>query len=104
MLPNFFARLAGMTLLMLQVRLMEERGYQLGNLDATIIAQKPKLSPFKEQIRTNLSQLLGAHPSVINLKVRIEACPSSILKASVKVAGCYCRILSHPMAVPLTYP
>ena len=48
---------------------MEDRGYQLGNLDATIIAQKPKLSPFKEQIRNNLASLLGAHPSVINLKV-----------------------------------
>ncbi len=29
------------------VRLMHERGYVLGNLDATIIAQKPKLSPHK---------------------------------------------------------
>ena len=29
------------------VRLMEEAGYTLGNLDATIIAQKPKLSPHK---------------------------------------------------------
>ena len=48
---------------------MEDRGYQLGNLDATIIAQKPKLSPFKEQIRNNLASLLGAHPSVINLMV-----------------------------------
>ncbi|KAK9817600.1 hypothetical protein WJX74_010422 [Apatococcus lobatus] len=52
------------------VRLMEDRGYQLGNLDATIIAQKPKLSPFKEQIRNNLANLLGAHPSVINLKAK----------------------------------
>ncbi|KAJ9518642.1 hypothetical protein QJQ45_018662, partial [Haematococcus lacustris] len=31
----------------LQVRLMEERGYTLGNIDCTIIAQKPKLSPHK---------------------------------------------------------
>ncbi len=30
-----------------QVRLMEERGYTLGNIDCTIIAQKPKLSPHK---------------------------------------------------------
>ena len=29
------------------VRLMKEKGYYLGNLDATIIAQKPKLSPHK---------------------------------------------------------
>ncbi len=30
-----------------QVRLMEEKGYVLGNIDCTIIAQKPKLSPHK---------------------------------------------------------
>eukprot|EP00210_Caulerpa_lentillifera_P003512 g3351.t1 len=29
------------------VRLMKERGYVVGNLDATLIAQKPKLSPHK---------------------------------------------------------
>ncbi len=49
---------------------MEEAGYKLGNLDATIILQRPKLSPHKERIRANLCALLGAHPSVVNLKVR----------------------------------
>eukprot|EP00798_Chlamydomonas_sp_ICE-L_P015762 gene15760-21885_t len=42
------------------VRLMEERGYYLGNLDCTIIAQKPKLSPFKEIIRKNLCEMVKA--------------------------------------------
>lgn len=32
-------------------KLMHERGYTLGNIDCTIIAQKPKLSPHKEDIR-----------------------------------------------------
>lgn len=54
----------------LQVRLMHEHGYVLGNLDATIILQRPKLSPHKETIRANLCRLLDAHPSVINIKVR----------------------------------
>lgn len=49
---------------------MREAGYVLGNLDATIILQKPKLSPHKENIRLNLCRLLEAHPSTINLKVR----------------------------------
>ncbi|GFZ01336.1 isoprenoid F [Actinidia rufa] len=52
------------------VRLMEEEGYELGNLDATLILQRPKLSPHKETIRTNLSKLLGADPSVVNLKAK----------------------------------
>ena len=64
----------------LQVRLMHEHGYVLGNLDATIILQRPKLSPHKETIRANLCRLLDAHPSVINIKVRCSnvAWPSAL--------------------------
>nr|AMB19709.1 2-c-methyl-d-erythritol 2,4-cyclodiphosphate synthase 1 [Taraxacum kok-saghyz] len=52
------------------VRLMDEAGYELGNLDATLILQRPKVSPHKEAIRANLSLLLGADPSVVNLKAK----------------------------------
>ncbi|XP_051193297.1 2-C-methyl-D-erythritol 2,4-cyclodiphosphate synthase, chloroplastic [Lolium perenne] len=52
------------------VKLMHEAGYELGNLDATLILQKPKLSPLKETIRSNLCDLLGADPSVVNLKAK----------------------------------
>ncbi|CAK7335607.1 unnamed protein product [Dovyalis caffra] len=52
------------------VRLMHEASYEIGNLDATLILQRPKLSPYKEAIRANLSELLGADPSVLNLKAK----------------------------------
>ncbi|MCD7455291.1 hypothetical protein HAX54_027692 [Datura stramonium] len=52
------------------VRLMHEAGYELGNLDATLILQRPKVSPHKESIRANLCRLLGADPSVVNLKAK----------------------------------
>ncbi|KAI3468687.1 hypothetical protein Pfo_025350 [Paulownia fortunei] len=52
------------------VRLMHEAGYELGNLDATLILQRPKVSPHKEAIRSNLCKLLGADPSVVNLKAK----------------------------------
>ncbi|EFN54075.1 hypothetical protein CHLNCDRAFT_53457 [Chlorella variabilis] len=52
------------------VRLMGERGYAVGNIDCTIIAQRPKMSPHKEAIRDNLCQMLGAHPSVVNIKAK----------------------------------
>ncbi|KAF5200777.1 2-C-methyl-D-erythritol 2,4-cyclodiphosphate synthase [Thalictrum thalictroides] len=52
------------------VRLMHEAGYEIGNLDATLILQRPKLSPHKETIRANLSKLLGADLSVVNLKAK----------------------------------
>ncbi|KAI8569666.1 hypothetical protein RHMOL_Rhmol02G0295000 [Rhododendron molle] len=52
------------------VRLMHEAGYELGNLDATLIVQRPKLSAHKEVITANLSNLLGADPSVVYLKAK----------------------------------
>lgn len=51
---------------------MHERGYQLGNVDITIIAQQPKLSPHKETMRDTLCQLLGSHPSTVNIKVSVR--------------------------------
>ncbi|KAI9108433.1 hypothetical protein K1719_020624 [Acacia pycnantha] len=52
------------------VRLMHEAGYDIGNLDATLILQRPKLSPHKEAIKANLSALLGVDPSVVNIKAK----------------------------------
>mmetsp|Transcript_38006 Transcript_38006/g.96164 ORF Transcript_38006/g.96164 Transcript_38006/m.96164 type:complete len:218 (+) Transcript_38006:93-746(+) len=52
------------------IRLMKERDYIIGNIDCTIIAQKPKLSPHKEAIRQNICKLLEADPSVVNIKAK----------------------------------
>ncbi|XP_074305121.1 2-C-methyl-D-erythritol 2,4-cyclodiphosphate synthase, chloroplastic [Silene latifolia] len=52
------------------VRLMDEAGYELGNLDATLILQRPKLSPHKEVMKANLAALLGADMSIVNIKAK----------------------------------
>lgn len=49
---------------------MHEAGYEMGNLDATLILQKPKISPHKEAIRNNLCNLLGADSSAVNIKAK----------------------------------
>jgi 2-C-methyl-D-erythritol 2,4-cyclodiphosphate synthase len=50
------------------VRRMRAAGYQIGNLDVTVILERPKLSPHKAAIRANLAGLLGCDPSAVNLK------------------------------------
>mmetsp|Transcript_28564 Transcript_28564/g.84536 ORF Transcript_28564/g.84536 Transcript_28564/m.84536 type:complete len:235 (-) Transcript_28564:1283-1987(-) len=60
------------------VKLMQERGYAIGNLDCTIIAQKPKLSPHKGNIKNNLCRLLNADPDVINIKAKTHEKVDSI--------------------------
>jgi len=49
--------------------LMRDRGFGIGNLDATLIAQAPRLSPVQEKMRANIASLLGALPEKVNLKV-----------------------------------
>lgn len=52
--------------------MMEDRGYFLGNIDVTIIAERPKISPHKQQILDNLYNLLKSPAETINLKVELR--------------------------------
>ncbi len=51
------------------VTLMGERGFAVGNVDATLIAQAPRLSPYQPQMQKNLALLLRADEQRVNLKV-----------------------------------
>jgi 2-C-methyl-D-erythritol 2,4-cyclodiphosphate synthase len=67
------------------VRRMKAAGYVIGNLDATLILQRPKLSPHKEEIRANLCELLEAGPSVINLKAADELAMDGLPKLATSL-------------------
>ena len=43
-------------------------GYEIVNVDLTIIAQKPKINPFKNEIKTSMANLLGIEKQFINIK------------------------------------
>ncbi len=49
-------------------RRMEEAGFSIGNIDVTVICQKPRLSPYKAAMKANLTALLGCELSQVNLK------------------------------------
>ncbi len=53
-------------------RLIEAEGYQLGNLDATIVAQAPKMRPFIAQMEENIAEDLQVEKSRINVKATTE--------------------------------
>ncbi|KMY48194.1 2-C-methyl-D-erythritol 2,4-cyclodiphosphate synthase [Peribacillus loiseleuriae] len=48
--------------------IVKEKGYVLGNADCTIIAQKPKMSPYNEKIKARIAELLEASMDQINVK------------------------------------
>lgn len=47
---------------------LKERGFKLGNLDATVVAQKPKIAPYITQMRQNIASTLGATINQVNVK------------------------------------
>ncbi len=56
-----------------QVReLVMDEGYVVGNVDATVIAQAPKLRPYIEQMEENVAKCLGIDVSQVNIKATTE--------------------------------
>jgi len=51
------------------VTMMREAGLEIGNVDATIVAQAPRLSPYQKAMHENLVGLLGCAPGQVNVKV-----------------------------------
>lgn len=54
------------------VGLLGERGFAVGNVDATILAQRPKLAPHIPLMRDNLAQVIGVDPGRVNVKATTE--------------------------------
>jgi 2-C-methyl-D-erythritol 2,4-cyclodiphosphate synthase len=58
------------TLLQEAMRRVRAAGYELGNLDATVIAQAPKLAPHIPAMQMRIAQALGVQQSQINIKAK----------------------------------
>jgi 2-C-methyl-D-erythritol 2,4-cyclodiphosphate synthase len=48
--------------------LADAKGYRIGNVDATIVAQRPKLAPFIGQMRANIARALSCEEDRVNVK------------------------------------
>lgn len=53
-------------------RMLDEELFLVENIDATIIAQKPKMAPYLEQMRSNIAEVLQVDISQINIKATTE--------------------------------
>ena len=52
--------------------LMQEMGYEIGNIDCIIIAQAPKMAPHLEKMKDNFAEVLHTDASNINIKATTE--------------------------------
>ena len=53
-------------------KLLGERGFSIKNVDATVLAQKPKLAPHIPRMRENLARAMGVGPEQVNVKATTE--------------------------------
>ncbi len=51
-------------------RRVRAQGYEIGNVDSTVIAQAPKLAPYKAAMRARIAQALGVDATQVNVKAK----------------------------------
>ena len=54
------------------MKLLGDNGYTVGNVDVTVLAQRPKLAPHIPQMRDNLAQVKGEETARVNIKATTE--------------------------------
>ena len=69
---NSFKNIDSRILLRRTVELIKEKGYGIGNIDATVIAQKPKLAPYIPQMIKNIAGDCNIEPDFVNVKATTE--------------------------------
>lgn len=67
-----FAGADSLKLLAEVVKLLQVKGYEVGNVDATIVAQKPKMKDYIPQMNENIAKVLGIELDAVNVKATTE--------------------------------
>ena len=67
-----YAGISSLKLLAEVGRLLKEKGYAVVNIDATLLAQRPKVAPYKPQMAENLATALGIGAEQVNVKATTE--------------------------------
>ena len=67
-----YAGISSLKLLASVAALLRERGYAVVNVDATLLAQRPKVAPYKQRMAENLASVLGVDAEQVNVKATTE--------------------------------
>ena len=67
-----YAGADSLKLLAAVVQKLSDAGWMIGNVDSTIVAQRPKLAPYLGQMQQNLASVMGIRPDQVNVKATTE--------------------------------
>ncbi|KPK97055.1 MAG: 2-C-methyl-D-erythritol 2,4-cyclodiphosphate synthase [Omnitrophica WOR_2 bacterium SM23_72] len=82
-----YHNISSVELLKSVVALVQAKNYRIGNIDTVVVAQEPTLSPFKNQIKKNLAQILGISQDEVNVKAKTNEGLGAIGRA--EAIACY---------------
>lgn len=75
---------------------IHEAGYRVSNVDVTVIAQKPKLLPYLDQMRGNLAAALDVEPSAVSVKGKTNESVDSMGRGESMACHAVALITSRP--------
>ena len=67
-----YLNISSMVLLEKVAQALQEAGYAVVNIDATLIAQAPKIGPYRDEMRRNIASALALNVSQVNVKATTE--------------------------------
>lgn len=81
-------------------RRVRAAGWEVGNLDATIVAQAPRMAPHIEAMRTRIAGVLGIEPAQVNVKAKTAEKMGPVGEGRAIEARAVCLLFSAPAAQP----
>ncbi len=65
-----FRDMSSLRILEKTVRIIRKKGYGIVNVDSTVFAQKPRLSPYREEMETNIADVAGLSKDAVSVKFK----------------------------------
>lgn len=85
---NRYKNIKSTVLLEKTVEILEKKKFEIINIDAVLIAETPKISPFKEKIRNNVASILGIAVEDFNVKAKTKEKTGAVGRG--EAMECYC--------------
>jgi 2-C-methyl-D-erythritol 2,4-cyclodiphosphate synthase len=89
-----FKNINSIVLLQKTLKILQEKKFEIVNIDCVLIAEKPKISPYKKNIRSRLASLLGMAVEDINVKAKTKEKVDAVGRGEAVECFCICMIRS----------
>ena len=92
---RYYRDIASIELLKTTAEMLAEKGWALGNLDATIIAEAPRIGPHREKMQQNIADVLGVSTDRVNVKATTNEEMGAIGRGEGIAAHCVALLVAR---------